>query len=79
MSEELQKTADAENNNTQTADLLPFKLPAIVKKLLIITGALFVFQIPLFFINEIGTERETKYKQVQNEISAAWGDRTSVG
>ncbi|MBQ8754096.1 MAG: inner membrane CreD family protein [Lentisphaeria bacterium] len=73
MSEELQKTADAENNNTQTAELLPFKLPAIVKKLLIITAALFIFQIPLFFINEIGTERERKYKQVQNEISAAWG------
>ena len=54
------------------------KTAKLVYKLLIIIGALIVFQIPLALVNTLTEERQNNANNVQNEIADAWGKEQTI-
>ena len=61
---------------TQTSEK-QFKCPAAAKswsiKILLMIVAIMLFQIPIFIVNELSSERMKRQNIVYEEISAAWG------
>ena len=76
MSDELQKSAPAENNNIEDISgmLLPCKIPKVVQKLLVIAGALLLLQIPLYFTETLVNDRSRSYNTTLKDIQTSWGD-----
>ena len=69
------------DETTQTSEK-QFKCPAAAKswsiKILLMIIAIMLFQIPIFIVNELSSERMKRQNIVYEEISAAWGKKQLV-
>ena len=67
-------TQTNEQNSTSSS---PAKFWGI--KTLLIIMALILFQIPIFIVKELSSERKNYYNAVETEITRAWGKKQLVG